>query len=65
MSHFYLIAGVVLFDWDYKVVGSQLLLLSVSEIIPGLAGTLGDWRLSQFTDHVCKKPLVRADFRKT
>ena len=40
VSHFCLIAGVELLDCGYRVTGSLLLLLAVSEIIPGLAGAL-------------------------
>ena len=42
VSHFCLIAGVEPLDCGYRVVGSLLLLLAISEIIPDLAGTLGD-----------------------
>ena len=37
VSHFCLIAGVELLDCGYRVVGSLLLLLAISEIVPGLA----------------------------
>ena len=40
-------AGVELLDCGYWVVGSLLLLLAISEIISGLAGTLDDWRISR------------------
>ena len=40
MSHFCLIAGVGLPDCDYRVAGNLLLLLAISEIIPGLAGRI-------------------------
>ena len=52
VNHFCFIAGVELLDCGYRVVGSLLLLLAISEIIPGLAGTLGDCRMSQFIHHV-------------
>ena len=52
VSHFCLIAGVEPLDCGYRVVGSLLLLLAISEIIPGLAGTLGDCRMSQFIHYV-------------
>ena len=45
-------------DCDYRVAGSLLLLLLLSEIIPGLARTLGDCRMSQFIHHVWEKPLL-------
>ena len=40
MSHFCLTAGVGLPDCDYRVAGNLLLLLAISEIIPGLAGRI-------------------------
>ena len=52
ISHFCLIAGVEPLDCGYRVVGSLLLLLAISEIIPGSAGTLGDCRMSQFIHYV-------------
>ena len=52
VSHFCLIAGVQPLDCGYRVVGSLLLLLAMSEIIPGSAGTLGDCRMSQFIHYV-------------
>ena len=45
-------------DCDYRVAGSLLLLLVLSEIIPGLARTLSDCRMSQFIHHVWQKPLL-------
>ena len=51
-SHFCLITGVELLDCSCRVVGSLLLLLAIAEIIPRLAGTLGDCRMSQFIHHV-------------
>ena len=41
----------------HTTVGSPLLLLAISEIIPGLAGTLEDCRMSWFICHVLEKPL--------
>ena len=58
VSHFCLIAGVEPLNCGYRVVGSLLLLLAIAEIIPGLAGTLGDCRMSQFIHHVWEKPLL-------
>ena len=52
VSHFCLIAGVEPLDRGYRVVGSLLLLLAMSEIIPCSAGTLGDCRISQFIHYV-------------
>ena len=45
-------------DYGCKDVGSLLLLLAILEIISGLAGTLGDCRMSQYIDHVWGKPLL-------
>ena len=53
-----MIAGVEPLDCGYRVVGSLLLLLAISEIIPGLAGTLGDCRMSQFIHYVWEKSLL-------
>ena len=53
-----MIAGVEPLDCGYRVVGSLLLLLAMSEIIPGLAGTLGDCRMSQFIHYVSEKSLL-------
>ena len=53
-----MIAGVELLDCGYRVVGRLLLLLAISEIIPGLAAILGDCRMSQLIHHVCEKPLL-------
>ena len=53
-----MIAGVGLLDCGYRVVGSLLLLLAISEKIPSLAGTLVDCRISQFMYHVWEKPLL-------
>ena len=47
MGHFCLIAGVELLNSGYRAVESLLLLLAISEIIPGLAGTLGDCGMSE------------------
>ena len=47
-----MIAGVEPLGWDYRVLGSLLMLLAISEIIPGLAGTLGDSRMFQFIHYV-------------
>ena len=47
-----MIAGAEPLDCGYRVVGSLLLLLAISEIIPGSAGTLGDCRMSQFIHYV-------------
>ena len=52
VSHFCLIAGVELLDCGCRVVGRLLLLLAISQIIPGLVGTLGDCRMPQFIHHV-------------
>ena len=52
IMNFYLIAGVEPLDYGYRVIGSLLLLLAISEIIPGLAGTLADCRMSQFIHYV-------------
>ena len=43
------ISGVELLDRGCRVVGSLLLLLAISEIIPGLAGTLGGCRMSKLS----------------
>ena len=53
-----MIAGVELLDCCYRVVGSLLQLWAMSEIIPGLAGTLGDSRMSLFIHYVWEKPLL-------
>ena len=53
-----MIAGVEPLDCGYRVVGSVLLLLAISEIIPALAGTLGDCRMSQFIHYVSEKSLL-------
>ena len=63
MGHFCLIAGDELLNSGYRAVESLLLLLAVSEIIPGLAGTLGDCGMSEcgiaeFIHHVWEKPLL-------
>ena len=34
------------------------MLLAISEIIPGVAGTLGDCRMSQLVHYVWEKPLL-------
>ena len=52
VSHFCLIARVELLDCDYRVVGSLILLLAISEIIPGLARTIGDCIMSEFIHYV-------------
>ena len=51
-------ALVELLDCDYRVLGSLLLLLAISEIIPGLARTIGDGRMSQFIHYVLEKSLL-------
>ena len=53
-----MIAGVEPLDCGYRVVGSLLLLLAVLEVIPGLAGTLGDCIRSQFIHYVGEKSLL-------
>ena len=57
-SHLCLIAGVEPLDCAYRVLGTLLPLLVISEIIPGLAGTLGDCKMSQFIHYVWKKHLL-------
>ena len=52
-----MIAGVETLDCDYRVVGNLLLLLSISEIIPDLAGTSGDCRMFEFIHYVWEKSL--------
>ena len=52
VNHFCLIAGDEPLDCGYRVVGSLLLLLAMSDIISGSAGTLGDCRMSQFIHYV-------------
>ena len=46
------LSGVELLDCGYRVVGNLLLLFAISKIIPGLARTLGDCRMSQFIHRV-------------
>ena len=58
VSHFCLIARVELLDCDYRVVGSLILLLAISEIIPGLARTIGDCIMSEFIHYVLEKSLL-------
>ena len=53
-----MIAGVEPLACGYRAVGSLLQLLAISEIIPGLAGTLGDYRMSQFIHYVREKHLL-------
>ena len=53
-----MIAGVEPIDCGYRVLGSLLLLLAMSEIILGLAGTLGDCRMAQFIHYIWEKPLL-------
>ena len=53
-----MIAGVEPLNCGCRVVGSLLLLLAISEIIPDLAGILGNCRMSQFIHYVRKKPLL-------
>ena len=53
-----MIAGLKLLDCGYRVVGSLVLPLAMSEIIPYLAGTLGDCKISQFIHHVPEKLLL-------
>ena len=53
-----MVAGVEPLDYGYRVVENQLPLLVISEIIPGLAGTLSDCRMSQFIHYVWEKPLL-------
>ena len=52
ISYFCLIAGAEQLDCGCRVVGHPLLLLAISQIIPVLAGTLGDCRMSRFIHHV-------------
>ena len=49
------IVGVEIIDCGYRVAGTLLLLLAISKIIPGIAGTLDDCRMSQFIYHVLEK----------
>ena len=49
---FCLIAGAETLACGYRVNGNLLLLLAISEIIPGLARTIGDCRMSQFIHYV-------------
>ena len=58
VSYFCLIAGVVLLDCRYRVAGSLLLLLPISDKILDWAGTLSDCRMSRFIHHVSKKSLL-------
>ena len=53
-----MIASVEPLDCSYRVLGSILRLLAISEIIPGLAGTLGHCRMSQFIHYVWEKHLL-------
>ena len=53
-----MIAWVEALDCGYRVVGSLLLLLSISEMIPDLARTLGDCRMSEFIHYVWEKSLL-------
>ena len=50
-----MIAGVEALDCGYR---SLLLLLAISELISGLAGTLGDCRVSQFIHYAREKSLL-------
>ena len=53
-----MIAGGEVLDFGYRVAASQLLLLAISEIFPDLAGTLDNWRMSQFIHYGWEKPLL-------
>ena len=65
VSHFCLITGIETLDCGYRVLGSLLLLLATSEVIPGLAGTLGDCRMFQFIHYVWKASFVHVGFSRT
>ena len=65
VSHFCLIAGVEPLDCGYRVVGSLLLLLAISEIIPGLARTIGDCIMSEFIHYVLEVSFVYVGFSRT
>ena len=53
-----MVADDELLHHGYRVVGSLLLLLAVSEIIPGLARTLGTSKTSKFIHHAWEGPLL-------
>ena len=53
-----MIAGVETLAGGNRVIGSLLLLLTISKIIPGSARTLGHCRMFQFIYYVSEKLLL-------
>ena len=60
-----MIAGAETLDCGYRVNGSLLLLLAISEIIPGLARTIGDCIMSEFIHYVLEVSFVYVGFSRT